>query len=186
MNKIKVKIKKVEGLNIPRSAHETDAGADIIATSEPKIVGQIHKDTVIWRSIDYIEYETNLFIAPESLEVNLKGKDYLPDWVQHYYTLIYPRSSISNKNLMLKNGTAIIDTSYRGMIKLRYHYLWQPEDLIIFEENFYTKVNTKKIYAKNDKIAQIIAQPNYPIEFIEVDELKETKRGIGGLGSTGN
>ena len=61
--KIKYYIKNVEGLVLPKRANETDAGYDVIATSDPKIVGD-PLNGPSYRRIDYIEYETNLYIAP--------------------------------------------------------------------------------------------------------------------------
>lgn len=36
-----------------------------------------------------------------------------------------------------------------------------------------------------ERIAQLIIMPYLPVDFIEVEELSETVRGIGGFGSTG-
>jgi len=77
---MKLSINSVDYINFP--ARVGDAGYDIIAASEPNIVGTIAYGPY-WQKIDYIEYDTGLQIAPE------KG----------YHTLVVPRSSISNFNL---------------------------------------------------------------------------------------
>jgi dUTP pyrophosphatase len=41
------------------------------------------------------------------------------------------------------------------------------------------------IYEVGDKIGQIVIVPHPKVEFEEVEELSETKRGDGGFGSTG-
>jgi dUTPase len=81
---MKIYVKKIEGVTLPQRRTDLSAGYDIVATSEPKIVGvngKTEEEIVFWRNIDYIEYETNLFIAPMAVT---------------FHTLIHPRSSISN------------------------------------------------------------------------------------------
>lgn len=77
---------------IPSSAHETDAGYDLVAIDDGK-----------WTDT-YVEYDTGLSIQPE------KG----------YHVEIFPRSSISKTDLVLANGVGLIDESYRGPILLRF------------------------------------------------------------------
>ena len=172
---MKIYIKNVGGLTLPKNGSELSAGHDIVATSEPKIVGESGEFNS-WKQIDYIEYETNLFISPVALT---------------FHTLIYPRSSISKYNLMLANGIGLVDNDYRGMILCRFKYMWQPSDLKHsidrFERGeFVGEVNMDKIYKKGDKIAQLVVSPTVQVEWVVVDDLNETKRGIGGFGSTDN
>lgn len=87
-----------------------------------------------------------------------------------YVGLIYPRSSISKYQLRLCNSVAVIDSGFSGNIQLRF----DPEEFPV----------TKK-YDKGDRIGQLVIMPYPEIEFEEVDELTETERGTGGLGSTG-
>ena len=101
---MKIYIKNIEGLTIPKKATKVDdkgksvetnaAGYDIVATSEPKIVGIEGKYKNSWKSTDFIEYETNLYIAPSVLDI---------------HTFIFPRSSISKYNLVLANSIGLID-----------------------------------------------------------------------------
>ena len=109
--KSKYYIKNVEGLVLPKRANETDAGYDVIATSDPKIVGD-PLNGPSYRRIDYIEYETNLYIAPT-------GK---------FHTDLRPRSSISKYNLVLANSIGLIDRGYRNQVLVRFKYIWNPED----------------------------------------------------------
>ncbi len=169
---MKVYIKKVEGLTLPKKGSDLAAGYDIVATSDPKISGKLHDlDSDLWESVDYIEYETNIYIAPS---------------VVTYHTLLHPRSSISKYNLMLKNGIGLADADFRGGLILRFAYLWQPEDLeLVFGGPPLGEVNKNKIYQKGDKIAQLVFEPTTQVEFEVVDELTETNRGSGGFGSSG-
>lgn len=80
-----------------------------------------------------------------------------------YVGIITPRSSTGIKGYTIKNTIGVIDSDYRGEIKL---HLFTPV--------------TQKI-----RIAQMLIMPcpQFNIEFVE--SLSETERGEGGFGSTG-
>lgn len=104
--------------------------------------------------ISYVEYGTSL-----ALEIP-------PGFVG----LLFPRSSISsNTSLILNNSIGLLDSSYRGEIKARFKST--------------LTVGGKK-YKLGDKIAQLMVIPYPEIDFEEVNELSETKRGDGGFGSS--
>jgi dUTPase len=169
---VKIFVKKIDGITLPKKATEVSAGYDIIATSEPKIVGDSDNDDSkrkFWRSIDYIEYETNLFISPQLNSV---------------HTLIHPRSSISKYDLVLANSIGLIDNDYRGMVICRFKYIWQPSDLYQYKNALVGSVREDKIYKRNDAIAQLVFEPTIQVEFELVDDLDKTERGEGGFGST--
>lgn len=42
-----------------------------------------------------------------------------------------------------------------------------------------------QVVKPGDRIAQLVLTPYIPMKFIEVKELEETERGVGGFGSTG-
>ncbi len=163
---------------LPEKGSEVAAGYDIIATSDPKIQG-VHRnglDDSSWASIDYIEYETNLFIAPSAVT---------------FHTLIHPRSSVSKYNLVLANSIGLVDNDYRGMVICRFKYIFQPTDLIFRADTsgalancIGIKVNMDKIYKKGDKIAQLVVEPTVTADWELVDDLTQTQRGAGGFGST--
>ena len=162
--------------NILQPAHQGDVGYDLVASSSPVIVGEkLQEEAPYYKSIDYIEYEVDLQIAP-------------PEGV---FSLIYPRSSISKYNLALCNSVGVIDNGYRGKLKIRFNYLFQPRDLSSVPssdpeyDDFAIEVNEKKIYQKGDKIAQLVFSVAI-IPNLVVSELNETTRGQGGFGSTGS
>jgi dUTP pyrophosphatase len=175
---MKIFIKDVKGLSIPKQATENDAAYDIIATTPPIIFGtkiQRSMDYMdMWSKITFIEYGTNVFIAPED---------------KNFHTLLHPRSSISKTNLILANSVGLVDNGYRGQLYCRFKYISQPEDLIVLNEaggtRVYTIVNLDNIYKEGDKIIQIKASQNIPIDFELVYDLNKTQRGEGGFGSSG-
>lgn len=86
-----------------------------------------------------------------------------------YAGLIYARSSLgSKKGLAPANKVGVIDSDYRGEIKVP-----------LFNQSKETQ-----IIAKNERIAQIIFTPYLKVNFQETDELDGTTRGTGGFGST--
>lgn len=173
-------------VTIPKRAKTGDLGYDIVATSDPIIVGESYTrrhfygvdDNNYYSYIDYIQYETDLQIQPQK-DINWRGIE------RRFHTLVFPRSSISTKNLILKNSIGLIDSGYSGKILMRYSYVWQPSDLVSAKDKFFIKVNKDKIYKKGDKIAQLVPYKNIDANFVGVDELDNTDRGAGGFGSTG-
>lgn len=170
---MKIFIKKIEGVSLPKRGSDKSAGYDIITTSEPKIIGEQYRDC--WRRIDYIEYETNLYIAPAAMT---------------FHTLIHPRSSVSKYNLILANSIGLVDNDYRGMVICRFKYVFQPEDLTIVENlsgncgPIVGKVNSERIYKKGDVFAQLKFAETIQADWEFVDDLDQTVRGSGGFGST--
>ena len=84
--------------------------------------------------------------------------------------LVFPRSSIRNTELMLSNSVGVIDAGYRGELQATFNKLNGLDSIA---------------YNVGDRIAQIIIVPHPVVQFVEVDELSESKRGDGGFGSTG-
>jgi len=166
--------------NLPKKGTNRSTGYDIIATSDPEIVGET-KDKTTYTHIEYIQYKTNLKLAV------LKDKIY--SGFGHidvdYDVLVFPRSSVSKYNLILANSIGLVDADYRGEVLLRFKYIWQPEDLKFNKDNLFEgMININKIYKKGDKICQLKVTKVENIEFILVNELDSTNRGEDGFGST--
>ncbi len=142
---MKVNVKKLDANAVmPKYAKQGDAGMDLTAT---------------WMEFDHerkiVTYGTGLAFE-------------IPFW---HVGLIYPRSSVYKKSMVLSNHVGVIDSGYRGEIMFKYRVLnddWQD------------------IYDVGDRIGQIIITPYPKIEFEEVAELTPTERGDGSYGSTGS
>ena len=139
---MKIKIKKLNELAvIPKYAKQGDAGMDLTC--------------VDWGITErYTEYDTGL-----SMEIP-----------EGYVGLLFPRSSISKTNLILANCVGVVDSGYRGPIKLRFKEISGPPG---------------GRYKTGDRVGQIIIMPVPAFEFEEAEELTNTSRGDGGFGSTG-
>lgn len=85
--------------------------------------------------------------------------------------LVFIRSSLGKRGLMLTNSVGVIDSDYRGEIKLVLRCNQERIDL-----------------KKGERIAQLVIVPYLlgSIDFVDsLEELSETDRGEGGFGSTG-
>jgi len=125
---------------IPSYAKKGDAGMDLVATNVK------HSDL-------YIEYGTDLAME-------------LP---HGYVGLLFPRSSISKTDHYLRNSVGVIDSGYRGEIKIRMSI----------------PALGARQYNKGDKIAQLLIMQIPWVDIVEVSEISGSDRGAGGFGSTG-
>lgn len=143
----------------PKKAHHNDAGFDMVCVSK--------KETD-----KYIQYGTG--IAME-----------IPDG---YVGLIYPRSSVTKKDLMLKNSVGIIDAGYRGEISFRFNKtIVKDREVHGSEEGSvlkYLQPSERDQYEIGDKIGQIIIQKLPDVTFFETDNLNDSERSDGAYGST--
>jgi len=152
---MKIKFKKLnDRAKIPFYANEGDAGMDLLATT-------------VKRSSNFYEYGTGL-----AMEIP-KG----------YVGLLFPRSSISNTDHYLRNSVGVIDSGYRGEIKIR---MSAPDT------HFYQQVYNlpqdkldRKEYNIGDKIAQLVIIKLPWVDIEEVENLNDSDRGEGGFGSSG-
>ena len=137
-----IKIKKLsENAALPRYAKPGDAGMDFYSNEELTILPN----------------ERKLVSTGISMAIP-KG----------YVGLIWDKSGIATKH-GIKTMAGVIDSSYRGEVKILIHNLSNQ---------------THKI-EKNTKVAQMLIQPIECREVIEVEELDQTERGEEGFGSTG-
>ena len=145
-------------------------------------IKKLHKDAVIPK------YET---VGSVGMDLTAVSKEYdehgnvvfgtgltiqIPEG---YYADLRPRSSISKYDLVLANSVGTIDADYRGELILKF----KPALRKSWNGGVYEVDNVCE-YNIGDRIAQIVILPYPEVSFVEVDELSETERGIGGFGST--
>lgn len=90
-----------------------------------------------------------------------------------YVGLIFPRSGLRFNHSINTYGVGVIDSSYRGEIKVS-----------VIRHDSAANQATYMIKS-NDKIAQLVIVPCFTDEIEEVTELSVTARDIKGFGSTG-
>ena len=139
---MKIRIKKLHpAAKIPKYAKNGDAGMDLTCVD-------------FSQAETYVEYDTGLAMEiPEG-----------------HVGFLFPRSSVSKTNLVLANCVGVVDSGYRGPVKLRFKEINGP-------------IGGR--YKIGDRVGQIVIMPIPSFEFEEVSELTETSRGEGGFGSTG-
>lgn len=127
----------------PLRAHPTDAGMDLYSA-----------DTKIIYPKDQHMLDTGVAVK---IPVGHVG-------------LVFNRSSQGKVRVQLANGTGIIDSDYRGNIK------------VILVNNGHEPY---EVYKYITRIAQLVIVPILIPELEVVDSLEDTIRGTGGFGSTG-
>ena len=146
-------------------------------------IKKLHKDAVIPK------YET---VGSAGMDLTAVSKEYdehgnicydtglafeIPE---NHVGLIFPRSSLSKKDLMLTNSVGVIDSDYRGSVSFKF----KPTNAFSFYTERVIHIETADEYEVGDRIGQIVILPYPKVSFVEVDELSETERGHGGFGST--
>jgi dUTP pyrophosphatase len=127
---------------IPSYAKPGDAGLDLVATS---------------KEFD-VEKEKLVFGTGLAIEIP-----------EGHVGLLFPRSSIVKTLLTMANSVGVIDSGYRGEVK------------VVFDPGS----RPKKNYEVGDRVAQLIIMPFPKVEPVEAVDLSDTDRGSGGFGSTG-
>jgi dUTP pyrophosphatase len=147
---VNIKISKlIDSAVIPKYMTEGAAGFDLVATSK-RVTNS------------YIEYGTGLaFEIPVGYEMDL-----------------YPRSSISDYTLSQCNSVGVVDSDFRGEVKIRFNR--QPN---IDGTKFSLFTHEYEI---GDRVGQGIIREVIKAKFSEVpyDQLSLTDRGSGGFGHT--
>ncbi len=144
---MEIRVKKlVPQAVVPKRAHASDAGFDLVAVS---------------RVIDEegaVVYGTGLaFEIPEG-----------------YVGLVFPRSSVAKKDLVLSNCVGVIDSGYRGEVMVKFKILMRLPNQYLCDD-----------YQVGERICQIVFVKLPEVELVESDELSASDRGTGGYGSTG-
>lgn len=203
-----LKIKKLHpDAHVPTRAHDTDAGMDLYAlpveyTDEEK---KAYK-SVVDQNVTYAKFFDlfggtgifgDTFLSEEQkAAIDIAGKLTDSEWDDYfkskivimphetkmistgiaiavptgYMGCIYARSGLaSKKSLAPANCVGIVDSDYRGEVKVALH-------------NYSDK---NQIINVGERIAQLVIQPISLCTSVEVEELDETDRGIGGFGSSG-
>ena len=89
---------------------------------------------------------------------------------ENHVGLLFARSSIVKKDLILSNSVGVIDSGYRGELMAKFKGL--------------IPTRAKK-YVVGDKVVQLVIIPIPSVELEIVDELTNSERGTGGYGSSG-
>ena len=101
-------------------------------------------------------------VIPTGIAIALPSKEYV--------ALMFVRSGLGiKKGICLSNGVGVIDSDYRGELRV----------------GLSNRSNEDYTIMPGDRISQLMVVPVMCPIPVFVDELDETERGEGGLGSTG-
>lgn len=116
----------------------------------------------------YLASDYNIVIEPH--KTVMLGTGIIAEIPTGYFGAIFARSGLACKSgLRPANCVGVIDSDYRNEIMVALH----------------NDLDYPKCIKAHERIAQLILLPCQNIEFVEVKELSETERGLGGFGSTG-
>lgn len=207
-----LKIKKLHpDAHIPTRAHDTDAGMDLYALPV-KYTNKEKEEfkAVIGRNVTYAKFldlfgclgpfgdesisseqksavdavikasksdlETSLDeFFDKKIVVNPHSTVMVPTGIAvsidpGFVGYVFARSGLASKqSLSPVNGVGVIDSAYRGEIKVPLH----------------NHSDKRQIIDVGERIAQLVIQPISLCTPVEVEELDETDRGVGGFGSSG-
>ena len=131
-----------DGAAQPRQAYKDDAGIDLALSHDLTVPVGAHRVG-----------DTGVHVAVPRGHVGM----------------VFVRSSTGIKNhLVLSNGTGIVDSGYRGPVKLSLH----------------NTGDTKQHIPAGAYIAQLVVVPIAPNNIAEVPALDNTQRGINAIGSS--
>ena len=101
-------------------------------------------------------------VLPTGIAIALPSADYV--------ALICARSGLASKHgITMANGVGVIDSDYRGELKV---------PMVNLGREAYT-------IQPGERVAQLCIAPVYTAAFVPAEELGDTQRGEGGFGSTG-
>ena len=168
---MKVKIRKTHPeAVIPRYAKAGDAGMDLVAVTKES------------------DDKNHVTVYGTGLEVEIP---------EGHVGLIFPRSSVYKTINRQSNCVGVIDSGYRGELKVTHELSTQAVqalqslklasaiDDVIAQLELADIVEDMNTYKVGDRVAQLVIIPYPQIEFEEVEELSSTSRGDNGFGSTG-
>lgn len=140
---MRITIQKTMKVQSPTRSHSTDAGLDL-----------------------HVPAGQGCLVRPGAVyTIDLGVRAAIPDG---YYGQLVLRSSAGQRGLAMPNGVGIIDSGYRGNLKLSVVALTEPVQI-----------------ASEERICQLIIHTQPPVEVEDGVVEDNTDRGQGGFGSTG-
>lgn len=156
---LRVKIKRLKDVELPRYANPGDSGFDLVAA----------EDTIIEPGQTKVIPTGLAFEIPPGFELQVR-----------------PRSGISRKTF-LRVVLGTVDSGFRGEVGVVVSNTSYPGNSITLGINDELEIFKSVTYVvkKGDRIAQGVIAPVETANFVEVDELADSERGNKGFGSTG-
>ena len=172
---MKVYFKKFnENAKMPTKAYDKDFCYDCYAVSEEEIAPNVWKYDLgfglqILRDNELLENSEEILVSPlEYIETDNIYLNFKKSPINLSFD-IRPRSSVWKTGMSLANCEGTVDEGYRNSIAAI----------------FYHVMPNMPRYRVGDKICQLKLGATLPLEFVEVDSLDNSERGLKGFGSSG-
>lgn len=173
---MKLKVKKIyEKAVVPQYAHKGDACFDLSIIIDESNVPMIYdseaqsfKELPYWNTFKEDGRYIVIFHQNETIMFHTGLKF---ETEAGYNMKVFVRSSTGiKKNLVLANGTGVIDTAqYRGELMIALTNIGEGAQVVM----------------DGERVAQAEIVKALDVDIEVVDELSDTERGEGGIGSTG-
>lgn len=152
-----------EGLPFPAYARDGDSGLDLPAASWWPERGRV---VVMEESVEAV-----VRLSLGAGQRMLVGTGCAVELPPGYEAQVRPRSGLADRHgVTVLNSPGTIDNGYRGEVCVL--LVNHSEDAVVIK--------------RGDRIAQLVVAPVVRANVVEVEELSETERGTGGMGSTGS
>lgn len=133
--------------------------------------GSAGLDLYVPNNKDFCEYENYTFLINTGVHLEIP---------KNHVGLVFVRSGLGFNGVTLMNGVGVIDSDYCGSIKLK--FVRNGEEFLYF----YEEEHEIEMFSAGMRVAQIVIVPYKRTKLEIVDELSDSKRGTGGIGSTGS
>lgn len=118
-------------------------------------------------ALDFVATEEEIDVVNRTLTYKLGWAVEIPEG---HVGLLFPRSSIANKDISLANAVGVIDSGYRGELMAKFKSLIPHK---------------ARKYEVGERVVQLMVLPIPEVEVEIVDKLSESERATGGFGSSG-
>ena len=173
---MEVKIKKLHpDAVIPYKTYPSDFCYDVVAVSEEEVAPNVWKYGLglafqIERGNEVLIQDKGFgYVGAKTKEITLNTEFDIKKSPINLSIDFRPRSSVWKTGMVLSNCEGTIDEGYVNEVSAV----------------FYHVMPNMPRYKVGDRIGQIKIGITFPINFVEVEELDETDRGLNGYGSTG-
>lgn len=144
---LRVKIKRLKDVELPKYAKPGDSGFDLVAA----------EDTIVWPGETKVVPTGLAFEIPPGYELQVR-----------------PRSGMT-RDTKLRVTLGTVDSGFRGEVGV----------LVDNTERITGPNMQAHVIERGTRIAQGVIAPVETAHFVEVNDLSDSERGVGGFGSTG-
>lgn len=172
-------------MNIVKEIHKNSSNSNMNLSQLPTVklnvkIKKLSEDAVIPTYAKHGDAGMDLtaisYNYKSDIDCHVFGTGLAIEIPEGFVGLIFPRSSNRKTDAFMCNHVGVIDSGYRGEVMVSFKNRDKQYEVI---------QQLIAPYAVGNKIAQLIILPYPKVDFEEVKELSDSKRGTDGHGSTG-